>query len=436
MKRIITLLLLLPLFAVADDAQQMSLPELRRAVLASNPSVKESLQRIVAAEAVLKQARSSYLPTVTLTSRYSAIDMSLHPDVDPYSRYADSFTQYGGGIEAGWLIFDGFARRAYNLAAEHNLESNRAMANETKRLLVLSATLAFRQAQLAKENMMIAERDYAFNQNLYGDAEKRFIAGAAPETDVHNFSIRSLQAESAFLQAQLNYETACTVLAQLMASPETKLQDEQRPEAITFSEPNTRPNLEAELLFALNNRPDLKALNAGVLALSEQAKATKRGLTPQFMLVGGANYFETEGLATVSSHGNYDSFVGVAAQWDLFTGGRKLYAARQLEAEQGALNEQRETLRLSIRSTIQQRIDEADTARSIYERQKKVYDLTVKVRNSIEKSYKAGAATITRLNEAQTDLIRAQAARSTSFIAYLLSMNQLDIDTGRILTEL
>jgi outer membrane protein TolC len=54
----------------------------------------------------------------------------------------------------------------------------------------------------------------------------------------------------------------------------------------------------------------------------------------------------------------------------------------------------------------------------------------------VEKSYKAGVESITRLNEAQTDLTRAKVAYSTSYIAYQLVLNQLDIDTGRILTEL
>jgi len=93
-------------------------------------------------------------------------------------------------------------------------------------------------------------------------------------------------------------------------------------------------------------------------------------------------------------------------------------------------------LRLSIRSTLRQRIDEAETARLIYEQQKKIYRLSQSMRDSVEKSYKAGAASITRLNEAQTDLVRAKGAYSTAFIAYLLSLNQLDIESGRILEEL
>jgi outer membrane protein TolC len=69
----------------------------------------------------------------------------------------------------------------------------------------------------------------------------------------------------------------------------------------------------------------------------------------------------------------------------------------------------------------------------VYEKQQQIYDLSVKVRDSIEKSYKAGVATITRLNEAQTDLTRAEGAVAAARISSLLALEQLDAETGRIL---
>jgi outer membrane protein TolC len=125
--------------------------------------------------------------------------------------------------------------------------------------------------------------------------------------------------------------------------------------------------------------------------------------------------------------------VGVAAQWDLFTGGRKINAVKQVLAEMRALGEQRESLRLSIRSSIQRRIDEAQTALAVFSRQQKIYELSAKVRDSVEKSYKAGVATITRLNEVQTDLTRAEGAVAASRIEYLLALENLAAATGRIL---
>ncbi len=432
MKKLLILSCLLPSILMAQT-NGLSLTEVCATVLSGNPSVRESLQRIVAADAVLKQARSAYLPTISFKGSYGAIDTSLHPDFAPEDRYADSFKEGRGGLQGILPLFDGFARKARALGAKHNVQRTRELADETRRLLILSATVSFRQAQLAKENMRISEQDYSFNTKLEEDARKRFTAGSLPEADVQNFSIRALQAESSYLQSKLDYAISCTVLAELMALPEATLPEEMHPEIIAFSTPKKVPSLDGELQYALRHRPDYKAIQSGRLALAQQVRAAKGDMLPQVALVGGINYTDRDGISTVGRHGNYDSFVGIAAQWDLFTGGRKINTVKQAQAEMRALEEQHESLRLAIRSSLRQRIDGANTAQAIFERQEKIYTLSTRVRDSVEKSYKAGMTSITRLNEAQTDLVRAKGAYSTSFIAYLLLLNQLDIETGRIL---
>lgn len=421
---------------VTAQTNDLSLAETRAMVLAGNPTVRESLQRVAAAEAVLKQAKSAYLPTISMTGSYGHIDASLHPEAYPDIRVSDSFRQGSAGMQANWLLFDGFARRARTMAADLSVQQSRELSDEARRLLILSATISFRQAQLAREGVEIAERDYAFNKNLEEDARKRFEAGTLPEADVHNFSIRALQAESAALQARLEDNTARTVLAELMALPEARLPESMRPAAIEFKPGKTAPLLDTEFRYALAHRPDYKAVKSGQLVLAQQVRVAKGELYPKIALTGDVNYADRVGYANTEQHGNYDSFVGVAASWDLFAGGRKVNTIKQAQAEMRALEERQESLRLSIRSSLRRRIDQAETARAIYERQEQIHKLSIQVRNSVEKSYKAGAASITRLNEAQTDLTRARGAFSTAYIAYLLTLNQLDIDTGRVLSDL
>lgn len=435
MKKWILLTVLLPMLGTAQT-NGFSLAQVRAKVLAGNPSIRESLQRVVAAEAILKQTRSAYLPTISMTGSYGHVDASLHPDIDPTTRYSDSFKQGSAGMQANWLLFDGFARRARTLSAESGVQQRKDLTDETRRLLILSATVAFRQAQLAGENMAIAERDFIFNTNLEDDAQKRYAAGAIPEADVHNFSIRALQAESTALQAKLSYSTACAVLAELMALPEAQLPESMRPVSIAFDAQKVSPEVDSELRYALVNRPDYKALQSGMQVLAGLVNVAKGEMMPKVFLTGDVNYADRDGYANSSQHGNYDSFVGVAASWDLFSGGRKVNEVKEVQAEMRALEQQQESLRLSIRSALQRRIDEAETTYAVFERQEKIHQLSMSVRDSVEKAYKAGVESITRLNEAQTDLVRARGAYSTAYIAYLLVLNQLDIETGRVLEGL
>jgi outer membrane protein TolC len=434
-KKSILLGLAVPMIGMAQT-NGLTLAVLNEKVLAGNPSVHESLERITAAEAVLKQAQSAYLPTVTATASYGHIDSSLHPDTDPENRYAESYKQASAGVQANWLLFNGFAREARTLSAKYSLQQSGELADETRRLLILSATTAFRQAQQARENIDIARQDLAFNTNLEDDARKRFEAGVLPESEVHNFTINALQAESATLEAELDYKTACAVLAELMALPEPQLPEDMQPVAIAFDAGQSIPALEQEFDYALIHRPDFKALKSGQLALAQQVRAVKGDMMPTIALAGEVNYNDREDWSTTSEHGNYDSFVGVTASWDLFSGGRKKNVVKEAQAEMRALEELQEALRLSIRSTLQQQLDSAETTQAVLQRQEKIYRLSQSVRDSVEKSYKAGAVSITRLNEAQTDLVAAQGAYSTAYIAYRLILNQVDIESGRALDGL
>ena len=436
MKKLFLMLLFAPSLLMAQT-NGLTLAEVRARVLAGNPSVQESAERIAAAEATLKQVRSAWLPSVSFNASYGHVDFSMHPEAFPEIRVADSFLQGQGTLQANWLLFDGFAREAGNLASKYAVEQSRELADETRRMLILSATVSFRQAQLARQSVVIAEQDLSFNKKLEADAQKRFAAGEIPKADVHNFSIRALQAESAMLQAKLDYSGACTVLAELMALPGGTLPENQQPVAVSIAGEEVLPDIDSELVYALEHRPDWLAMDAGRRILEQQVRAAKGDFSPRIALTGSISYTDNgEGYSTVGHHGNYNSFAGIAASWDLFSGGRKVNAVKLAQAQLRMVEQQQSALRLSIRSELQRRIDEAETAHAILARQERIRLLAVEVRDSVEKSYRAGAASITRLNEAQTGLVRAEGAYASAAIAYQLTCNQLEIESGRVMGEL
>jgi outer membrane protein len=90
-------------------------------------------------------------------------------------------------------------------------------------------------------------------------------------------------------------------------------------------------------------------------------------------------------------------------------------------------------LTLAIQSAIHQSIATATATRTMSDRRKRSLALTERIRDHVEKAYRAGVETLTRLNEAQTDLVRASGAEAASRINYLLALQQLDAASSRIL---
>jgi len=443
-KVFIILLVLLPSlsFAQADDLQQleMEIPSGKLTItqaiamtLKASPSVKQATARIKAAQAVVDQARSSLKPMVSANFGKRYQNSTIQPDWAPENRINDSFNMWTGGIEANWLLFDGFARKANILAAEHQVKASEKIRNETKRLLAEAVSGAFYQAQLAIESMLIAQQNQTFNRSLEKRADIRWQAGSIPEAEKLNFSVRALQAESDYLRADQNFKLVATILAELLALPDAVLPEKLYPVRNKEDVLAHRiPKYTDEVTYALEQRPDLQALEASLAALQEKKKGQKGSYWPKLVLNAGFDYTKMEEMESVDQE-EHDAYAGLHLSWDLYQGGSRSAKIRETEQEIRALHHQKYQQVLAIQSAIRQAIDSAEATRAMYQRQQQSLRLTEKIREHTEKSYHAGVATLTRLNEAQTDLIRAAGAEAASRINYQLALQLLNAASGKIL---
>lgn len=411
----------------------LTLAKAQQKALDASPTVKQSAARIEAAQAVVGQARSVLKPSVSVNLGKRYQNSTIQPDWSPQNRFNDTFNIWSAGIEANWLLFDGFANRARVLAAKHQVEASEQTRDETRRLLAEAVSSAFHQAQLAVESMLIAQQNRNFNRTLEDEADKRWQAGSIPEAEKLNFSVRALQAETDYLRAQQSFKLVTAVLAELLALPDAKLPAEQYP-VRSDADVLTKeiPAYEAEFAYALERRPDLKALQASIAALEENKKVQKGSYWPKLILNSGFDYNKYEDLASGDQE-EHDAYAGLHLSWDLYQGGRRSAKVREAESNIRALREQRQQQVLVVQSAIRQSIASAEATRAMYQRQQQSLLLTVKIRDHIEKAYRAGVANLTRLNEAQTDLVRAAGAEAASRINYLLALQQLKAASGRIL---
>ncbi len=410
---------------------ELTLEKAFTTALEKNPGILQAQERIEAARAVLKQARSAYLPTVAAQGGVKAMDVTGQPDWNPYLRVDDSYNEAGVGIRLTWLLFDGFSREANALAATHGVELRKQALANTRRLLLKAVSTAYYQAQLAVEGMVVAKQNQEFNQILEADARIKWQVGAAPEAEMLNFSVKALQAESDFSAAERDFKIVCAALAQLMALPEAYLPGELYPVRITKKGDFPLESFESDYRFAMANRPDLKALDAGVLAQEQRLRAQKGNYSPDIALVSGADYLFQDDI-TVKDQEEHATYVGVVASWDLYTGGRRRGKIQELNAGVRALSQQRNQLVLAIASGIRQSRDRAETAFQTYERQKRTLALTQRIRDHVETAYRAGALPLTRLNQAQTDLVRASGAVALTWVQYRIALVNLSAETGRI----
>jgi outer membrane protein TolC len=165
--------------------------------------------RVEQAKARVRQARAAYWPSLDASASYSETWLSdgqidsqrwLDPSPD------DSPETYQAGLEAGWLLFDGFGRRFQNAAARFGVEESEASHREARRLLAAAVAGSFFAAQLARENIAIAEANEAFNQRQLQEARVRRRVGTGSLSDELNFEIRVNEARA--IRFDLDYRIA------------------------------------------------------------------------------------------------------------------------------------------------------------------------------------------------------------------------------------
>lgn len=432
MKTLLILIILQGLFAqdFEPPVGALTVDKACRMALENNPEIKTALKRIKQVDAILKQNKAAFMPNVVGGASVNAYNASQEPQWAPHVHARESFNQAGVYVQASYMIFDGFARQAKVLESKYNTDNAREQMFEIRRLLLEAVSTAFYQAQLSVENMAIARQNRDFNKILEQDARKRWQAGTIPEANMLNFSVKALQAETDFLTSQRDFKIICTALAELMAMPNALLVKEMYPVRSDVDITLTELDVDARIVTALQKRPDLKAVESQISAQKENVRKQKAVYSPEVALVAGIDYYKSD----ISDYDQDEStsFIGLTATWDLYSGGSKRQKVLGAQAGVEALNHAKTQKVLAIQSAVRKAVENASITYETYLRNKQILELTMKIRDHVEKSYKAGTESLTRLNEAQTDQVNAAGALVAAKIQYQLAIVSLEAQTGEI----
>jgi outer membrane protein TolC len=290
---------------------------------------------------------------------------------------------------------------------------------------------AFYAALLAQKQMQIAKADQDFNQAFLGDTQKRFEQGTVPRSEVLNFQIRLDNARINFIEAQSSFQIACVVLAELMGYPGADLAAQT-----TLVEPPITvaavPTLAGEISAALADRPDLQRLMADLQVDRALIRARYGDFWPRVSLV--SQYGLSNPDPRFSEH-DQSFWYGVEGTWNLFGGGRTYYTWKQAQAQAEITEQGLRRQWQAVVSEIRQELETLRKATAKIEIQGQIVTATRTIREDVEKAYKAGQVSLTRLNEAQRDLIVADQSLAATQVQLLLVRENLAAATGANLRD-
>ena len=419
------------------DLSDMQVLDLRTAVgiaLADNPSIGAARARVDQAKGRLGQATSRRWPSLrgsaSLTRRDTADGL-----VVPSSAFPDPADIFSAELQAQWVLFDGFSHRHAILAARFARDGSSEALEDSRRQLVTTVARAFYIAQLARENISIAEADEAFNHRQLDEAEARHRAGVGSLSDSLNFEVRANAAKSSLIRARRSYEIAMTTLASLLAIPGAIF-----PEPLTLSalapessEEMLSPQVSALLTSALLYRPDANASARNADRAEAQVHVDEAENWPSVALQGSVNGervddpgFDSDDLGTR---------VGATVTYTFSDGGARKARIRESKATSVEAQKNHESLALNIAAEVRESVAEVRRAQEQLVLQRENAKLVARNRDLVEKEYNAGQGSLVHVNEAQRDLVNARAQLALALVSLRTAHVSLQSTTGEILSR-
>ncbi|NIA13069.1 MAG: TolC family protein [Nitrospiraceae bacterium] len=457
----------------------LDLETAQRTALESNPSIEAALARVEQAKARVRQAQSAYFPQIDFTASASKTWLSENDyraarngafraglqqikaqatmpataSASPlmstisYAQAAvgsfaaraavdNSVDNYTAALQATWLLFDGFGRKFNNAMARFGHKEFEAGYHEVRRQLLQGVARAFYNVQLQRENIAIAEADQAFNRRLLKEAKLRRKAGAGSLSEELNFEVLLRRSQASRLATENAYAVARIGLAALMGLP-----DAQLPESVDIAALYTETPGELDppgepsglITYAQDHRPDLIQSGCAVERAQANIGANRALFYPTVSAIASRNSVQNDQFQL--GEDDFSSTVGVNVSYTLFAGGRN--RARYAEAKAARKEAARglDSLRINVASEIRETGEGVSTAQEQLLLQRTNAGFVQRNRDLVEKEYKAGQASLVRLNDAQRQLVQAQSQLAAARVSLRMAWYALRTATAESLAD-
>lgn len=419
--------------ALVSPARALTLDEALTAAREHNPSLEAAAQRLDAASAAIRSARSGYYPTVTLSGGYTRTDnpgqaffMDLNQRVASLEKdfnFPDDTENYRGSLGFKMLLLDAGQRGLMTGMARKGKAAARAMLDAAHNELAYQVTRAYHSVRQADAFVTVREETITSLEENLRVARERFEAGSAIKTDVLNLEVQLAEANENLIRARNGLKLAIAAL-------NTAIGADLATDAASLTAPaETGLHAPPDLIHteAVEQRPELIAANMQAEAARLDVRRTRRDRMPRVSAFGSLDFDSSDVSDFEDSY-----LVGAMVEVDLFTGFRRqadtaAAKARALEAEasrEHLLNQ----LRLDAKQSHLQ-AQEAWARREVAEASMASAEEALRI---TRERYEQGAADITELLTAQVGLTATRSRAVAAHYDYLIAGANLQRALGQL----
>ncbi len=316
-----------------------------------------------------------------------------------------------GDIGLSYLLERGKKRQHRLAAAKDITAQTRSLVTDNERGLSFNTASLFVNVQLAESTLELADKDLKSFQKTVDLSELRYNKGAISEDDYLKIKLQLLQFETDYQQAELAKVQSLSDLRQLLGYESVPPNYDV---AGPFDYETLKGNLEDFQLKALQNRPDLRAAQQGVIAARSQYELQK-AIGKQDVTVQG-NYSHVNGINAASFYGSIPLAIFNRNQGEI---ARTRFAITQAQEQEKATNGQALT---DVRDAYEG-LRVSDRIVQLY--RSGYLEVAQKDRDIAEYAYQRGAVSLLDFLDAERNYRTTQLAYRQALASYLLALEQL-----------
>jgi outer membrane protein TolC len=421
--------------AESGEMKEITVDDAVTLALTQNPQVEITNENVKAAEARSKAAKSGYKPTLKSQAVYS---YSPDVEVDIGGAFGKIFSSFGsfapdkgtltGQLSLEQVVYAGGQIRALVRASEYLARSEEWKRKTTLAQLELDTRTAYYDVLLTRALVVVAQDSVKTFERHLADVKQMFDVGMVSRFEVlraeTELSARQADLESARAAARvalLNLKRILNVPKDVNLRPLGTL--EWRPVEVT---------VEDLLAKAMQNRPELQALDAGIAAANQQVVAKKGSYKPK--AAASAQYSKIEGGGSFAVDGWRFT---LGAEWEIYSGGRRKQEVLEAEAQVRSLQKQREEVERLIELDVLQSYTRVQESVAKIRKEKKTVELGAEGLRLAELRFTQGVGTQAETLDADLAFTQAKTTLVKALRDYAVALASLDKAVGqsRALTE-
>lgn len=374
-----------------------------------NPDARIAQQRIVAAQAGLEEANSTFWPKLQVQSSYLRTDNPMLvfgsilnqraynynappnfnnlPNVDDLNaRGIVTLPLYAGGQNA-----------ANRQAATANMEAAKLDGAAIRNALGFEVSRAFYTILKTRKFIQATESAVKAFENNLDVAQKRLADGTLLKSDVLDIAVRLAQSREDLVGARNAHLVALRSLRNLLG-----VEDD------AFTVADTAPALSLPCVGDFSQRPELAAAGERAIAAQARVRGAKSGYQPRVSAFGSLDH--DYGWVTGGDGNSYTA--GLMVQWDLWDGFLTRAKTREAKANLASAREEQDKVRLAIDLEVEQARLDLNAAGENLAVSGKAMEQAEESARLTRNRFDQGLALPTQLIDSETALVAARVRRA------------------------